>query len=71
MVVLRLQRSARADRLQHNGSDIEAPGRQGDLVGYTEGISGREKAATWGSDANVEDGGCQVTPSFHLHRCAG
>ena len=38
--------------------------------GYTEGIPGREKAATCRYDANVEDSDCFVTTSFHLYRCA-
>ena len=69
MVVLRLQPSARADGHQHNWGDFEEAGGQGDPGGYKEGISGREKAATCGSDANVEGRDCQVTPSIHLHRC--
>ena len=77
MVVLRLPNSARADNCQHDGSDFKTIGRQGGHPErYTGGISGSkkgwlEKATTCRSDANVENRDCFVTPSFHLHRCAG
>jgi len=71
MVVLRLQGSARTDSHQDNWSNFEAAGGQGDPGGYTESVSGREKATTWGFDLDVEDCGCCFALSFHLHRCLG